>query len=185
MGTALTVKPPALPKLSASAWFESVASAISTERFELGLSDGPSCSRPRASEPKAPRPSRPCRSTGSALTGAQFSFVWIRGPPVRPGGHSPPAKCRGGGEHGRAGGRAGPTSAVCILQCPCGVFPPALHRRACRHGTSRRGLRRLVGCDPSVECIYTTVDVAAVQLNLYPWTHGTSRLRSDGLRERI
>ncbi len=33
----------------------------------------------------------------------------------------------------------------------------------------------------------TTVDVpvAAVQLSIYPWTHGTSRLRSDGLAERI
>jgi hypothetical protein len=31
--------------------------------------------------------------------------------------------------------------------------------------TSRRGLRRL-GSDPSVECIYTTVDVAAVQRNI-------------------
>ena len=27
-----------------------------------------------------------------------------------------------------------------------------------------------------------TVDVAAVQLNIYPWIHGTSRLRKDGLR---
>ncbi len=51
------------------------------------------------------------------------------------------------------------------------MFPLALHEQACP--TSRRGLRRL-GCDPSVECIYTTVDVAAVQLNIYPWTHGTS-----------
>ena len=47
------------------------------------------------------------------------------------------------------------------LKCPCGVFPLALHEQACP--TSRRGLRRL-GSDPSVECIYTTVDVAAVQL---------------------
>ena len=35
-----------------------------------------------------------------------------------------------------------------------------------------------------MECIYTTVDVAAVQLNIYPWTHGTSRLRKDGLRRK-
>ena len=68
----LTVDPPALPKPAASAWFESVASAISTERFELGLSDGPSCSRPRASEPKAPgpQPSRRCGSTGPEQTGS-------------------------------------------------------------------------------------------------------------------
>ncbi len=32
------------------------------------------------------------------------------------------------------------------------------------------------------EYIYTTVDMAAVQLNIYPWIHGTSRLRKDGLR---
>ncbi len=44
------------------------------------------------------------------------------------------------------------------------------------------------------ECIYTTVTVeqwtwpAAVQLNdlsYDPWTHGTSRLRSDGLAEQM
>ena len=38
------------------------------------------------------------------------------------------------------------------------------------------GAGRMLG-SPSVECIYTTVDVAAVQLNIYPWTHSTSRLR--------
>ena len=53
------------------------------------------------------------------------------------------------------------------------------HWQACP--TSRRGLRRL-GSKPSVEYIYTTVDMAAVQLNIYPWIHGTSRLRKDGLR---
>ena len=59
------------------------------------------------------------------------------------------------------------------------MFPLALHEQACP--TSRRGLRRL-GSKPSVEYIYTTVDMAAVQLNIYPWIHGTSRLRKDGLR---
>jgi hypothetical protein len=62
------------------------------------------------------------------------------------------------------------------------VFPLALHEQACP--TSRRGLGRL-GSDPSVECIYTTVDVAAVQLNIYPWTHGTSGFRCVGLAEQI
>ena len=68
------------------------------ERAELGLSEGhgPSCFRPRASKSKAPLPSRPCRSTGSEQTGAPFIFVLIRGLPVRPGGNSPPAKCRAG-----------------------------------------------------------------------------------------
>ena len=48
------------------------------------------------------------------------------------------------------------------------MFPLALHEQA--RPTSRCGLRRL-GSDPSVECIYTTVDVA-VQCNLIsPWTH--------------
>jgi hypothetical protein len=32
---------------------------------------------PRARTPKAPQPSRPYRSTGSAQTGAQFSFFLI------------------------------------------------------------------------------------------------------------
>ena len=68
-----------------------------------------------------------------------------------------PSSRQAAGSPGDARGTiAGPTSAVCMLQCPCGVFLPALHRRACR--TSRRGLRRLVGCDPGVGCIYTTVD---------------------------
>ena len=52
----------------------------------LGLSEGPSCFRPRARAPKAPQPSRPCRSTGSAQTGPQFRFFSISGGPA--------AKCR-------------------------------------------------------------------------------------------
>ncbi len=38
-----------------------------------------------------------------------------------------------------------------------------------------------------VECTTVDVPVAAVQLNIYPCAHwhGTSRLRSDGLAERI
>ncbi len=46
-----------------------------------------------------------------------------------------------------------------------------MHEQTCP--TSRCGLRRL-GSDPGVEYIYIAVDVAAVQLNVYPWTHGTS-----------
>ena len=41
-------------------------------------------------KPKAPQPSRPYRSTGSAQTGAQISFLLISG------GRSPAAKCRAG-----------------------------------------------------------------------------------------
>ena len=38
------------------------------------------------------------------------------------------------------------------------------------------GAGRMLG-SPSVECIYTTVDVAAVQLNIYSWIPGISRFR--------
>ncbi len=48
----------------------------------LGLSEGPSCFRPRARKPKAPQPSRPYRSTGSAQAGAQFRFFSISGGPA-------------------------------------------------------------------------------------------------------
>jgi hypothetical protein len=89
------------------------------------------------------------------------------------------------GQHARAGRIAGPTNTVCsdrYCQSPDTasvpaetLFPLALHEQACP--TSRCGLRRL-GCDPGVECIYTTVDVAAAQLNDLSWIHrdGTSRL---------
>ncbi len=62
------------------------------------------------------------------------------------------------------------------------MFPLALHEQACP--TSRCGLRRL-GSDPGVEYIYATVDVAAVQLNIYPWTHATSGSVVTAFVERI
>jgi hypothetical protein len=42
-----------------------------------------------------------------------------------------------------------------------------------------------LGSDPGVEYIYIAVDVAAVQLNIYPWTHGTSGSVVAAFAERI
>ena len=44
-------------------------------------------------------------------------------------------------------------------------------RLALLHGVASDAYHMMMLCDPGL--IYTTVDVAAVQLNIYQWTHGT------------
>ena len=87
----------------------------------------PPCFRPGASKPKAPQPSRPCRSTGSAQTGAQFSFFSIPGGPV--------AQCqrRAGTDRPHTG--CGWPVTQQLRAAPC-RSPPA-----CRAGSPGRPLR--------------------------------------------
>ena len=69
------------------------------ERVELGLSEGHG---PFAfgREPANPKPRCPAGLAGPRgphkNRSAQVPFVFTRGLPVRPGGYSPPAKCRAG-----------------------------------------------------------------------------------------
>jgi hypothetical protein len=85
--------------LSASSSLSSESRALlsdaesDSDGARLGLSEGPSCFRPRARTPKAPQPSRPCRSTGSAqafflIPGLPASRMPRRHGPARPPPHS-------------------------------------------------------------------------------------------------